>query len=173
MNCEAFEPLVALYVEGDLPGQDTPRVEAHLAACAGCRELLEDLQASQAAVKEFGAETVDGSLLAAVRAGVRAKIDNGRRVLWPWVAAAAAALALLAMFRAPSPPPARKARPVTIAQVPKDSSVAAPLVSVHRPGRSSRPRIRAPKGPAPPLVVKMLTNDPDIVIIWLVDQTGD
>ena len=53
MNCGAFEPLVALYVEGDLPGQDTPRVEAHLAACAGCRELLEDLQASRGGLKNW------------------------------------------------------------------------------------------------------------------------
>jgi len=173
MNCQAFEPLIALYIEGDLPGQDTPRVEAHLAVCAGCRELLEDLQASQAAVKELGAEAVDGALLAAVRAGVQAKIDNRRKVLWPWVAAAATALALLAMFRAPSPPPAHEERPVTIAQAPKDSGVEAPLVSVRRPRRTPRSRIRPAKEHAPPLVVKMLTNDPNIVIIWLVDQTGD
>jgi anti-sigma factor RsiW len=173
MNCQAFEPLIALYIEGDLPGQDTPRVEAHLAACAGCREFLEDLQASQAAVKELVAERVDGALLAAVRAGVLQKIDNRRRVLWPWVAAAATALALLALFRTPSPPVAHDARPVTIATAPKASGLTAPVISVRRPGRRPGPRIRAAKGHAPPLVVKMLTNDPDIVIIWLVDQTGD
>jgi len=140
-------------------------VEAHLAVCAGCRELLEDLQASQAAVKELGAEPVDGALLTAVRAGVQAKIDDRGKRVWPWVAAAATALALLAIFRAPSPPPAPKARPVTIAQVPKDSGGAAPLVSVRRPRRAPRSRMRPAKGPAPPLVVKMLTDDPNIVII--------
>jgi hypothetical protein len=24
-----------------------------------------------------------------------------------------------------------------------------------------------------PLVVKMLTNDPDVIIVWLIDQKGD
>ena len=44
MNCQAFEPMLALYVESDLP--DRAQVEAHLTRCANCRELLEDLKAT-------------------------------------------------------------------------------------------------------------------------------
>ena len=173
MSCQAFEPLIALYVEGDLPGRDTPRVEEHLAVCADCRELLEDFKASQAAVKELGSEAVDAALLTAVRAGVLARVDDRRVAVWPWVAALTAALALLAMLsplRRPVPEP----RPVVVAQAPP--SVQAPPNTPapdYRPAvrRSSRPS--SARRPVPQLVVKMLTDDPDIVIIWLVDQTGD
>ena len=80
MTCAQYEPLIALYVEGDLPVADTPLVEEHVAVCADCRELLQDLRASQAVVKELGTEPVDGALLTAVRAGVLAKIGD-RRVI--------------------------------------------------------------------------------------------
>ena len=173
MSCQAFEALIALYVEGDLPGRDTPRVEKHLAVCADCRELLEDFRASQAAVKELGSEAVDAALLTAVRAGVLARVDDRRVAVWPWVAALTAALALLAMLsplRRPVPEP----RPVAIAQAPP--SLQPPPIP---PAAGHRPAVRRPRlpsvanVPAPPLVVKMYTDDPDIVIIWLVDQTGD
>jgi anti-sigma factor RsiW len=39
MSCRRFEELVALRVGGDLPPREAPRVEAHLANCAGCRQL--------------------------------------------------------------------------------------------------------------------------------------
>ena len=174
MSCQAFEALIALYVEGDLPGQDTPRVEKHLAVCADCRELLEDFRASQAAVKELGSETVDAALLTAVRAGVLARIDGRRKALWPWMAAATAALALLAVLTPWRRPAPEQPRPVVVAQAPP--SVQAPPNTPapdYRPAvrRSSRPS--SARRPVPQLVVKMLTDDPDIVIIWLVDQTGD
>ena len=169
MSCQAFEALIALYVEGDLPGRDTPPVEEHLAVCADCRELLEDFRASQAAVKELGSEVVDAALLSAVRAGVLARIDDRRVAVWPWVAALAAALALLVMLsplRRPVPEP----RPVAIAQAPPS------LQAPPNPPVAGHPPVRRPSSarrPAAPLVVKMYTDDPDIVIIWLVDQTGD
>src|SRR5580704_3317306 len=50
MTCREYEPLIALYVEGDLNDRD---VERHLAECSDCRELLEDLKVSQAALKEL------------------------------------------------------------------------------------------------------------------------
>ena len=174
MNCQAFEPMLALYVEGDLPQRDMPRVEEHVATCADCRDLLEDLRSSQAALKKLGAEAVDGALLTAVRSGVLSRIDNPRKVVWPWVAAATAALALPAMLLAPSRPPAPEPRPVAIAQAPP--KIEAAVGGASPPARSRRTRRRSVTGrpPAPQqLVVKMLTDDPDIVIIWLVDQTGD
>ena len=173
MNCQAFEPMLALYVEGDLPERDVPRVEEHVATCADCRDLLEDLQSSQAVLKTLGAEAVDGALLTAVRAGVLARIDCRRRAVWPWVAATTAALALLILLLAPSQRTAPEPRPVTIAQA--SPKVEAAVGRAGPPAHSRRPRRRPVTKPpaAQQLVVKILTDDPDIVIIWLVDQTGD
>ena len=133
MTCREFEPLIALYVEGDL--DDAAGVERHLTECAVCRELLEDLRSSQAALKELALDPVDSALLSEVRSGVLARIGERRGMAWParWigVAALAASAALLVLL-------------------------------------SPKPHVKRE-----PLVVKMLTSDPDVVIIWLVDQTGD
>ena len=156
-------------------------MEEHLAACPGCRELLEDLRASQAVVKQLGSESVDPALLASVRSGVLARIDQPSPWLWRrWTAALAAALALIAMFvlalRKPAPaPPA-----VPIAQAPPkpeepkiEVASAAPSPPRAARRRTHRPRRSVAGKTDQPLVVKMLTDDPNIVIIWLVDQTGD
>ena len=177
MTCREYEPLIALYVEGDL--DDDREVERHLAECSDCREVLEDLRVSQAALKELS--VVDAALLSAVRSGVLAKIERRRLVAWPWVAAFVAAAALIiAVLTLPQKKPALIA---------KTSSGADPLVRGRPPGRPSviaqaapRPKRSRPQGrlrtrgsapPSEPLVVKMLTDDPNIVIIWLVDQRGD
>ena len=165
MTCPEYEPLIALYVEGDLNDRD---VELHLAQCSGCRELLEDLRASQASLKEL--TLVDAAFLSAVRLGVLAKIENRWLRAWPFVVAFAIAAALILAIPARPPKPVsrgglvvegrRPGRPVEVAQ-------AAP-----RPKRfRARPSRRTT--PTEPLVVKMLTDDPNIVIIWLVDRTGD
>ena len=186
MTCREYEPLIALYVEGDLEDRE---LERHLAECSDCRELLEDFRASQAALKELAA--VDAVFLSAVRAGVLDKIEGRRRRVWPWAAVfAAAAVLILAMMTAPQKPIAvgQTARPSAPRGVPADGG-ADPLVRGRPPGRPpviaqalpkakrSRPggrlRTRGSAPPAEPLVVKMLTDDPNIVIIWLVDQRGD
>ena len=176
MTCREYEPLIALYVEGDLNDRE---VDRHLAECSACRELLEDLQASQAALKELSA--VDVALLSAVRSGVLAKIESRRLAAWPWVAAFAVAAALIvAVLTVPR-------QPALITKAPVSSIGGAdPLVRGRPPGRPSVIAEAAPKskrsrpggrlrtrGSAPLLVVKMLTDDPNIVIIWLVDQPGD
>ena len=175
MTCRDFEPLIALYVEGDLNDR---AVERHLAECSDCRELLEDLRLSQAALKELS--VVDAAFLSVVRSGVLAKIERRRPVAWAWIAAFALAVAMIvAVLTAPR-------KPALIAKAPISPGGADPLVRSRPPGRPSliaqaaakakrgrpggRPRTRES---APPLVVKMLTDDPNIVIIWLVDQRGD
>jgi hypothetical protein len=45
-----------------------------------------------------------------------------------------------------------------------------PKVLVARVRR--RPRQKAPRFKSEPLVVKMITDDPQVVIYWLVDQNG-
>jgi hypothetical protein len=169
MTCREYEPLIALYVEGDLNDRD---VEMHLAECSDCRELLEDLKVSQAALKELAA--VDPVFLSAVRSGVHARIERRRLTAWPWVAAVAAVL-IVAVLTVPR-------KPTLIAKAPVSSGGADPLVRGRPPGRPSviaqaapkfKRRRRRTRESAPPLVVKMLTDDPNIVIVWLVDQPGD
>jgi hypothetical protein len=169
MTCREYEPLIALYVEGDLNDRD---VERHLAECSDCRELLGDLRVSQAALKELA--TVDAAFLSAVRSGVLARIADKRRIVWPWIAAFAAAVVLIAaILTAPRKPALIAKAPVTgggtglLAGRPSVIAQAAPKPKRSRPAR--RPRTAPPE----PLVVKMLTDDPNIVIIWLVDQRGD
>ncbi|HTM49316.1 MAG TPA: zf-HC2 domain-containing protein [Bryobacteraceae bacterium] len=174
MSCPAFEPLIALYVEGEASGGEAVQVEQHLPGCAACRELLEDLQSTQSALKDLRMEPVDPALVAAVRAGVLSGIDGRRRLFWPWAAALAAAIGLAAILLAPprkpgSPPmPVAVARPPAPAMEPPRRELPVSRAKVRRPRRRSKP-----EHPAEPLVVKMLTDDPDVVIIWLVDQTGD
>jgi anti-sigma factor RsiW len=163
MTCREYEPLLALYVGGDLDGCD---VEGHLADCAECRALLEDLRASQALLKELSAEAVDAALLSAVRAGVLAKTRPRR--LWPWVAACAAAAALVMALI-----PARAPIPKRAPALPKTEAVRAVPTPTSKPALARRKRPRRQPHKAEPLVVKVLTDDPNIVIIWLVDQPGD
>jgi predicted anti-sigma-YlaC factor YlaD len=108
MTCREYEPLIALYVEGDLVDQE---LERHLAECSDCREVLEDLRVSQAALKELS--VVDAAFLSAVRSGVLARIERRRRSAWPWVAALAAALIVAVLM------PPRK--PALIAKAPVSS----------------------------------------------------
>ena len=176
MNCDAFEPLIALYVGDDLPERDTPKVVQHLAGCPDCRQLLEDLQASHAALRELGSEAVDAAMLTAVRAGVLGGIGDRRRRVWPWVAAFAAA-GTLATALIVTPRKAVEKAPLivqkpAIERVETARVVEEPVV-VRRRRRVVRRRPAPPPAEAEPLVVKMLTDDPDIVIIWLVDQRGE
>jgi hypothetical protein len=71
MSCRTFMTSLAPYVESDLPAPGIPTVEEHLAICCDCRELLVDLNATQATLKRLGAlEAVHVELLAAVFSGV-------------------------------------------------------------------------------------------------------
>jgi len=173
MNCEAFEPLIALHVEADLPEGDRPKVEQHLAECANCRQLLEDFQASQSALRELGSEAVDAAMLTAVRAGVLARIGERRRRVWPWVAAFAAAAAVVAGLVVMPHKPVEQLPPPQVARVVTPEQVIVEQPVVPRRRRVARRRPAPPPKEEHPLVVKMLTDDPDIVIIWLLDQRGD
>lgn len=160
MSCERWEEPIALYVEGDLAG---PRpVEEHLRGCSGCREFAAEIRASQAALKDLGDEPVDPALLAAIRARVLDRVAAPpRRLAW-WLAPVAAALLVVLsipkeeplVVRTPAPPRAPEIARSTVARPP------APLRRVHRVAR------RQAESSAP-LVIKILTEDPDVVIYWV------
>ena len=174
MACARFEPLIALYVGGELAA---PEVEEHLRTCAGCRAFAEELERSQAALRGLREEEAPEAALAEVRGRVLDEIASRKPSWWfalRWryaLAPAAAVVALLVtlsprLLVSPSPPPPLPGPPVL--------NVPAPAIAKSPPPPPVR---RLPPKPAPvprePLLVKMFTDDPDVVIYWLIDAEGD
>ncbi len=157
MTCSEYEPLIALYVEGDIEDRD---LERHLAGCSDCCGVLEELRASQAWLKELGSEGVDAAFLSVLRAEVMARTQPRRA--WAWIAACAAAVAGMVMVL---PAPRKPVPVVEVVQAPV--SIAAELPQAPAPVHKDRRRRRTQAGRPVVQVVKMFTEDPNIVVIWL------
>jgi hypothetical protein len=165
MNCGRFESMIALDVEGDLPMRQAARLAQHLAICAGCRQFAEEILESQAWMKSLRLEAPPASVMVEVR-----RQRPGRTVPWPflrWAPLAVTAGLFLAMLpdvvsRRPELAPP-KLEIATVNAIPP----AAPVARVIAPVRKRR---RAPK--PEPLLVKLVTDDPEVVIYWLVDHNG-
>ena len=179
MSCHKFEPLIALYIEDDLAQAEAQAVESHLAACEPCRKFAAGMRESQAALKALRAEFVDDAVLLQVRTEVLSAASHRQRVVaWPrYAIAAGLVLALLAGWIWQMRPMARlESRPIAanVFAPPLPVAVPAPQARTHtRLARVARHRPRAaPMFKSEPLVVKMITDDPQVVIYWLVDQNG-
>jgi anti-sigma factor RsiW len=174
MSCAKFESLIALYVESDLPESEQRLVEAHLETCHGCREFASDIRESQTALKELRMDFVEESALQDVRREVLFHLSTPRKTAaWPKYAIAAMLLAGLWagwLWRA------RTAVPLEVQ--PRAALIAPPPLAAVPAQRSHAVRVsRHHRQPAPafqsePLVVKMITDDPQVVIYWLVGQNG-
>jgi hypothetical protein len=174
---------IALYVEGDLPARKASAVEAHLAECAACRELVDALSASQSALRSLRGEAADPLLLDQVRSRVMAEIQTQPpRPMFGWAwrfALAATLIALLAggtyLWRNPRPQAPRRTEIVRLPEtppVPPPTPIAP--VKPHRVHHRSKPaRIAPEQKPAASgaLVVKLFTDDPNVVIL-LVSENG-
>ena len=185
MNCADFRKLIALEVEGDLTRQEAARVAAHLETCRACREFRKKLQASQAMLKAIAQVAPEGATLDAVRREIlnRLPAERAPRAFPIWqlaVGVGVTAILILAMVihRHPAPAPlavsesksgsastlesARTSPPPAPLQKPVRSKGAAKFHAVSRRGGASRER-------AEPLTVKLITDNPNIVIYWQVD----
>jgi hypothetical protein len=195
MNCVDWEERIALYAGGDLAPAEAPPVERHVAECTACRVLLSGLRESLSLVREAHGEPVDAAHFAAVRARVLAELEDGPARRWRlgWVYAMAAAAAVLLVFAWPR----QAKKSVALAPVPAAKFAGSGAGTVVRGGppgpalRHSRvlreAHARGPgsplrtKGPAPPnpdhpgepMVVKLLTSDPDVVIYWITGTKGE
>ena len=170
MSHAEIDRQVALLAAGELGVAETSEVERHVTECAECRQLLDELRDTRELLSDLGAEEPDVEALAAVRESVLAATSPRR---WPWISAVAAALVIaLAIggqqqWRRPAP----VAPPVAVIYPPEVPEVR------HTPGPPPapvpEPVVVAAAQPAESMVIKMLTDDPDVVIYWLVEGATD
>jgi hypothetical protein len=156
---------------------ESPELADHLKDCVSCREFAQEMAANRAALASL---PVDAAALDAVRSRVLGELTRGRgRAIPAWAWTAAACLAVLGIAGAlwivqgPVAPP-----PAVTARGPAVLSPAPPVVPVRavQPPKRAHPRrlvARQVEPPSEPLVVKMLTDDPSVVIVWLVSKKGD
>ena len=169
MNCTDWEQAIASESE-------SAALEEHLQVCGECRHFAGEIERNRMALQ--GVE-IHPSAFEAVRLRVldelRAKNRRAAWWAWPAVAAAACVAVLFAAVVLPNwrnaPPP----KPLIAAKNPPKIEWT-PVLKTHHPTHHQFGPVSASAGPAhnpEPLVVKMLTNDPNVIIIWLVDQKGD
>ena len=74
MNCEAFDDLLAEYLEGDLGPAQRKTVEAHLASCVRCSALMRDLEQIRHGAGELGELSPSRDLWAGIASRIEAPV---------------------------------------------------------------------------------------------------
>jgi len=174
MNCSHWEERIALHAGGDLPPAEAVEVERHLRECAGCQVLASGLKQSLVLLREAHHEPLTEAHFSAVRARVVAQLAQERRPLrrraWSYGLAAVAVALLIMLALRPGRTPERRA-PVVAASHPPVIVAREPVVppSAHR--RVARHKVNREPAPQPePLIVKLQTDDPNVVIYWIADR---
>jgi hypothetical protein len=176
MSCDQWEERVALYAGSDLAPVDAQAVERHVAGCVDCRAFLDGVRASLATVRKEHAEPVADAHFAAVRARVLGELQRRPAPRWrfAWVCALAGAFALLLLAWWPAP---EERLVITTPNAPAAPAVApvGAKRALRRPrkveAKAAKPLVRPE--PAEPLVVKLLTDDPNVVIYWITGTKGE
>lgn len=174
MNCTDWEERLTLYGGGDLAPEQVAEVEKHLAECAGCQMFASGLKSSMEVLQGAHQDVPAEAHFAAVRARVLAQLERERRPLWrrAWVygIAALAAAVLTVVAVRPSRWVVEPLPEVTILHAP-----AAPEVypMPPRPQQVARVAHRSRVKPGEPLMVKLITDNPDVVIYWISETKGE
>ena len=198
MKCGYSEKDIALFVERDLAQLKVREIEEHLETCDACRELAEELRETQSVFKSLKQDMVSAGALASVRTKVLAEVGAGNVKAgwgrWVYALAGAAFVAVMAIGVAqymrkpdaqvqqvvksdPQPAASQPAVPITRGTV-TESIPASVIQKTRAKVKASVPLTEGvapaeiPTEPPKQLVVKLLTEDPNIVIYWLVDQNG-
>ncbi|HEY2014946.1 MAG TPA: zf-HC2 domain-containing protein [Bryobacteraceae bacterium] len=180
MNCMEWEERLALYAGGDLPAAKVAEVERHLGECAGCQVFASGLREGLELLQGAHTEIPEPVHFAAVRSRVLAELERRQRPFWrrAWVygfaltaVALLVAVAVRPMLRvAPQPP-----RPPQVATVLQPPVLVPPSVEpvqpVVKPPVKHRPRPKAE--PGEPVLVRLVTDNPDVVIYWISERRGD
>jgi hypothetical protein len=177
MNCEFMTRWAALAASDDLGPDEQAQLTAHLAECESCRRAAAEFSSLREDLAVLGDDVLDPAIYAAVRQGVLDQIaDRTNWHMWAAIAAAVVLMALATWWRwhgreAPieiQPPPLQVYTP----PIPDIAPEVVPAV-IRRPGprrQRAHREVRNLPAEGQTLVVKMLTDDPDVVIIWLVDK---
>jgi anti-sigma factor RsiW len=59
MTCQELVELVTEYLEGSLPEDQRARFEAHLAACSGCADYVQQMQLTISAAGQLAEESLE------------------------------------------------------------------------------------------------------------------
>jgi anti-sigma factor RsiW len=192
VSCSNYEQRIALYVEEDLAPSDSAQVAAHLQECSDCWDLAEDLRESQARFKSIRVDIPNETALSALRERVLGEVAAleprtwFERLMWGGLRrnAALAGVALVlagsgAIWLARSPG-IQPERPAVVAANPTPSVLESPAEPpAVRPLRKRFRRAAPEPIPAPAAeepkqtAIKLLTDDPSVIIYWLVDEKGD
>jgi anti-sigma factor RsiW len=178
MSCTKWGAEISLYAGGDLPIGRVERVEQHLAGCADCRLLLEEMHAELTLLGDLRDASVDEAMLSRVRRRVPAETASvrpgwtGRRpvLLWAFAAALVLVAALEIPWRGRQTPMTRALRGDAAAPGAAPALAPSPKLVPARHQLVRRRRHAATTQVGPPLLVQFVTDDPNIVIYWLVDQ---
>ena len=193
MSCRDWEERIALHAGGEQTGEQAAEVERHLAECAGCRETAAAYGWGLELLREAHREPIAPAHYAAVRARVLAELGRERRPGWrrPWVwgLAAAVAVAALVMFLRPVPvgragvptsfvgPPAfLPSAPVAQVSPPEAETAGAnPAAQRRHPTLAQVKQEGRPGGPPhlEAVTIKLLTDDPNVIIYWIADRKGE
>lgn len=181
MNCAIWEERIALYMGGDLAPAESAPVERHLAECAGCQVFASGMREGLAVLRGAHADELDAAAFTAVRARVLGELQRQPARRWLFGLGAVAALLLLAIWMRPVkhvavahrelPAPVREAVRAPAVRKTPEVARAAP-VRRHRTARTAT-LVRPAALPEKPLVVKLVTDDPSIVIYWITDTRGE
>ena len=76
MKCELAQEKITLAVYGELPDEESPELEQHLAGCENCRRELEAVRALQSAMYLVPVMEPSANLLARARLRLEDAIDN-------------------------------------------------------------------------------------------------
>ena len=160
MNCADWQLRIAAESED-------AAVAEHAAGCAECREFAHEMAENQRALRTLA---VDEAAVTALRARVMAEVGaRRRRFAWWWAAASAAALASIAAVVAAWPSAPDPAPPSVVVYAPKPPDVPVPVERRETVVVRPRPPVVA----AQALRMEIETSDPNVKIIWLVDEKGD
>ncbi len=176
MTCKDWEERIALHAGGDLPAAEAAELETHLAACDECRGAAGMYGAGIELLREAHREPIAEAHYAAVRARVLAELRQERRPVWRWIwvggLAAVAVAAVLMLWPTPVHTPERIEMAAIRPAAPHIEAPrpVAPARVVHPRRAVARATVSEPKKrPSEPLVVKLLTDDPNVVIYWIAD----
>jgi len=151
--------------------EEGPDMEHHVSQCPECRQLRAGLLADLEEMAAAHEEPLPVAHYAAVRARVWSELQSKRRRrIWNWVWAGGCA-ALVAAALALAPGPLAVAPPAVVRLPAPPPPILPPVLPVAR--RHLHPRHPVSARSAGPVTVKLLTDDPNVVIYWIIDQQGD